>query len=367
MDRSDRPGPGPREGLVPLKHRIRGRPRASAAVSRGHSSTGRALPLQGRGWGFESPWLHRVLAGQRPGPKVRTWPFVWLLVPSGVRPHWQVKRGVKVQVSFATEAGSAAVPNEDALVAAPNAVVVVDGVTAPKGLSTGCIHGTPWYASTLAAQTIAILVREPAADLKWALAQALSTVAASHTGTCDLTAHGTPSATVALMRTTETSLDYLVLSDATVAIQTVDGIQITSDNRIDDLFGDLRQAVQAAPVGSAERESRLVELVTTQRRLRNVEGGYWLAGAIPDAAERALTGTVPLADVSVAAAMSDGASRLVDLFALHDWPAALELLKRRGPEDWIRRTRDVEESDAEATRWPRYKKSDDATIACMLA
>jgi hypothetical protein len=272
---------------------------------------------------------------------------------------------MSLRVSFATEAGSAMTPNEDAVAATPNAVVVVDGVTAPAGLDTGCIHGTPWYASTLAAETIAVLSHEPAAGLKWVLAQALSAVAASHSGTCDLSAPGTPSGTVAIARETDTGFDYLVLSDATVAIRKADGVQVINDNRIDDLFGDLRQAVQAAPVDSVERELRLVELVTTQRKLRNVEGGYWLAGAIPEAAEYALVGTVPLAEVCVAAAMSDGASRLVDLFASQDWTAALEQLEERGPADWIRRTRRIEDSDIGATRWPRYKKSDDATIACI--
>jgi hypothetical protein len=36
-------------------------------MTRGLSSVGRALPLQGRGQGFESPRLHNINAGQRPG------------------------------------------------------------------------------------------------------------------------------------------------------------------------------------------------------------------------------------------------------------------------------------------------------------
>lgn len=36
-------------------------------------------------------------------------------------------------------------------------------------------------------------------------------------------------------------------------------------------------------VGTPERESRLLELVTTQRKLRNVDRGYWVAGSSADA------------------------------------------------------------------------------------
>jgi hypothetical protein len=43
---------------VPVAGKLVGRTRA-----RGHSSVGRALALQARCPGFESPWLHRLIIG----------------------------------------------------------------------------------------------------------------------------------------------------------------------------------------------------------------------------------------------------------------------------------------------------------------
>jgi hypothetical protein len=269
-----------------------------------------------------------------------------------------------VRVDFATASGCADVPNEDAVAASVNAVVVVDGVTAPRGMDTGCVHGTPWFANTLACEALATLARRPTIDLKQALRKTIDAVAADHADTCDLAADGTPSATVAILREGDMHLDYLVLSDATVVIQKRDGTsEAVRDGRVGDLFGDLRRAVHAASVGSAERAARLADLVATQRKMRNVEGGYWLAGTRPEAADHALTGSIPLAEIATAAAMTDGASRLVDLFGLMGWAEAMPKLTEGGPFGWILQVRQAERRDSGATQWPRYKVSDDAAIA----
>jgi hypothetical protein len=268
-----------------------------------------------------------------------------------------------MKVAFATDAGSPQKPNEDAVAATVRTVAVVDGVTAPSGLKTGCIHGTPWYASNLASRLVSVLTELPDVQLRDALARALSEVAASHRDTCDLSSDGTPSGTVAVLRQTDQSLDYLVLSDASVFIETTSGVVTATDKRVEQLVSDLADAAKAAPVGTAERKARLDEFVTQQRKLRNVAGGYWLAGAVPEAAQHALTGCVPLDQVRRAAAMTDGASALVDLYGQLTWEQTPSELAKGGPAEWIERVRSVERGDPDATTWPRFKRGDDATVA----
>ena len=268
-----------------------------------------------------------------------------------------------MKVAFATDPGSVQKQNEDAVAATAQIVAVVDGVTAPSGLDTGCIHGTPWYASNLASRVVSVVTQRPDIPLRVALAQAISEVAAIHEDTCNLSSDGTPSGTVAVLRQTARSLDYLVLSDASVLIDTVSGVIAVADKRVEEVVSDLADATKSAPVGTAERKARLDELVIQQRKLRNVNGGYWLAGTVPEAAEHALTGCVPLAEVRRAAAMTDGASSLVDLYEQLAWDQAPRELAESGPSGWIDRVRRTEASDPQATRWPRYKQGDDATVA----
>ena len=181
-----------------------------------------------------------------------------------------------MHVAFATEAGSPDHPNEDFVLATPRIVVVADGATAPAGLDTGCVHGTAWYVNQLAAQIAACEASAPTSSLKAVLAAALASVARSHVHTCNLDADGTPSASVGVLRATAETLDYLVLSDVTVVLGLPSRTEVICDDRVAQLFDDLRQAVWAAPARSAEREARLRELVSTQRKLRNVDGGYWI-------------------------------------------------------------------------------------------
>lgn len=268
-----------------------------------------------------------------------------------------------MHVDVATAAGSIEVPNEDMVLTTPRIVVVADGAGVPAGFNTGCIHGTAWYVNQLVTQTAACDASTPTADLRSILAQALSAVADSHSATCDLSVDGTPSATVAILRAGKDEIDYLVLSDATIALGVGAETRVISDNRIASLFNELRQAVKTAPIDTAERKARLLELVTTQRKLRNVDGGYWVAGAAPDAAQHALTGSVPLENVHSAAMMTDGAARLVDLFGATTWDDALGELRSIGAGGWIERIREIEDTDRSLIVWPRYKKSDDAAIA----
>ncbi|MEV0616992.1 protein phosphatase 2C domain-containing protein [Nonomuraea sp. NPDC050404] len=267
-----------------------------------------------------------------------------------------------MDVSFALLPGSDQNPNEDAVAATADVLVVIDGVSTSR-LATGCMHGTPWYANALAAQVVAAASKEPGKDLRAVLFEALRSVAASHADTCDLTSDGTPSATVAIARPFGDRLDYLVLSDATIAIETKTGVEVISDKRVDALVGELSSAAKKAVAGSEEQKQRLEKLITTQRKLRNVEGGYWLAGAVPEAAEHAVVGSVPLCEVRSIAVMTDGASCLVDVYALMDWNHALRMLAVDGPGAWLRRVREAEQADTNKKRWPRYKVSDDATIA----
>jgi hypothetical protein len=270
-----------------------------------------------------------------------------------------------MRANFASVPGSDEKPNEDAVFASGQALIVVDGVTAPGGLNTGCVHGTPWYANNLATLIGAVVTEKTGIELRVALAQALSDVAESHRDTCDLDSDGTPSGTVAILRISSQTLDYLVLSDATAIIETVSGVKVITDKRVDEVVTDLAEAAKAAPAGTPERKARLAEFVTEQRKHRNVIGGYWLAGALPEAAEHALGGSVPLSEVRRAALMTDGAAALVDLYGRTTWEKAPSELENNGPAQWIERVRQAERDDASAVRWPRFKRGDDATVAYM--
>ncbi|MGH3241252.1 MAG: hypothetical protein ACRDNL_12800, partial [Spirillospora sp.] len=152
------------------------------------------------------------------------------------------------------------------------------------------------------------------------LAGAIADVAASHRATCHLRTPTSPAATVLALRLRGDLVDYLVLADSTVLLEGPHGVQ-------------------------------------------EITGGHDYAATDPAVADAAITGTVPVGDLRRAYLMTDGATRLADLFGVTDWAGLAALAVDPGPSALIERTREIERTDRAAVRWPRGKVHDDATVA----
>jgi hypothetical protein len=231
--------------------------------------------------------------------------------------------------------------------------VVLDGVTESE--QTGCRHGTEWFVHQLGARLLLHLGDDGTA-MTDGLAQAIDEVAWLHRETCDLSHPGSPSTTVAVVRRRGDRTDYLVLSDAVVVIAypEADPLAVV-DNSV--------KAVTQHLVSQASGD--LTALIELQQGYRNTPEGYWIAQTSPDAAYHALTGTRVGSTGAVVA--SDGAALLVTEFGLLNWRSYVELAYQQGAAGIIAATRAAELDDPECTRWPRYKRHDDATaVVCRI-
>jgi hypothetical protein len=143
-----------------------------------------------------------------------------------------------------------------------------------------------------------------------------------------------------------------VLGDAVLVLDRAeDEPLVVTDPREAVVVESFLPALEAAGQGTDAYRRVLGDL----RARRNRPGGFWVAKDHPRAADQALTGRCPVAGLSGAALLSNGASRYVDRFGLADWPGTLAVLASDGPAELIRRVRQAEERDAVAP--------DDATIA----
>ncbi len=227
-----------------------------------------------------------------------------------------------MQVRLATRPGTPGWPNEDFAAVAPGAAVLLDGATTfPRNAETGCVHGVAWYARVLGTTLLAAITAEPRIPLARALGEAIGDVRGRHEATCDLASPATPAATVTAIRSSADGIDYLALSDSSIAADPGDG---------------------------------LPPVVITD--------SHPPAGAVPAAADKARAGTLPRAGLRGIALLSDGATRITDRYGLLSWPAALSVIREHGPDELIQQVRAAEDSDPDGIRWPRMKASDDATI-----
>lgn len=255
-----------------------------------------------------------------------------------------------MRIELATTPGTPERPNEDwASVALPasgqgGTVVVLDGVTPPRG-DDGCVHGVPWFTARLGGALIELSGSRPDMTLAEILSAAIRRTADAHRDTCDLSHVRTPQATVVMARwgAVSEAVEHLVLSDSTLLLESPDGkVRAVLDDRIDRLP---REALRTHASADA---------------LRNAEGGFFTAAADPGVAVRAVTGTTPRSQVRAVAALTDGASRWVDMFAEGNWTQCLNLLRKEGPQGLIDRVRALEGSAAERTPVIRWKLHDDA-------
>ncbi|MFB9555786.1 hypothetical protein [Streptomyces roseoviridis] len=257
-----------------------------------------------------------------------------------------------MRTEAATLPGSAERPNEDWLAAALPAsgaggvVVVLDGVTPPAG-PDGCVHGVPWFTARLGGALTELSVSRPDLTLPEILSLAIRRTADAHRDSCDLSHVRTPQATVALARWDGTVVEHLVLSDAALLLRAPDGsVRAVLDDRLGRVPVEILRSLEATD------------------RLRNREGGFFTAAADPSVAALAVTGTTPRTAVRAVAALTDGATRWVDVFGQGTWADLFDVLDAEGPRGLLRRVRALESADAApapggAVR--RRKRHDDAT------
>ncbi|MFJ1706741.1 protein phosphatase 2C domain-containing protein [Kitasatospora sp. NPDC088346] len=236
-----------------------------------------------------------------------------------------------MQVQLAGEPGRPGRANEDFTAATPEALVLLDGLGPPDGRESGCSHGTAWYVRRLGVRLLARLTGRADRSIGECLADAVVETAALHGGRCDLAHPRTPAATVVAARVVGEALEYLVLGDSLLVLGLRDGPPRVVGSR--------------RPVPGA----------------RTAGPGPRTVAASPRAAEYAETGRVRLAELSAVAALSDGAARFTDLFALGDWSDALRLMSASGPDALIDRVRAAERTDPRCERWPRAQAHDDAS------
>ncbi|MFD5628110.1 hypothetical protein [Streptomyces sp. NPDC127072] len=256
-----------------------------------------------------------------------------------------------MRTELVSEPGDPAHPNEDfASVGLPasgqgGALVLLDGVTPPAG-GDGCVHSVSWFSAHLGGALTELSLTRRDLTLPEILARAISRTAGAHAGTCDLSHPRTPQATVVLVRWSATEVEYLVLSDSALLLESPDGSVLP-------LLDDRLSRVPLATLTSAAR---------TDATLRNKEGGFFTAAADPWVATRAVTGSVPRSAVRALAALTDGATRWVETFGEGDWADLFALVRKEGAQAVVDRVRALETADAEQrVRLGRSKTHDDAT------
>lgn len=232
-------------------------------------------------------------------------------------------------------------PSEDRVIVTDHAVAVLDGVTEKRP----SVRSGGWYAEHLARRIRTALTATPEAGLRAILATAIDGITTDH----GLLPGRAPASTVAMARWTPLRVDTLVLGDSpAVALTRSGGADVVADTRLDDL-----------------RSAGALTTPAEVARLRNTEGGFWVAEADPRAARAAYCRSWSRHDVAAVLLATDGVSIGVDEYRILDWPDTLALARHRGARSVLDTVRSAERHDPDRLRWPRPKRHDDQALALV--
>lgn len=246
---------------------------------------------------------------------------------------------------------------DDRIFATAHAVVMLDGSSAFIPLDVPAST----YADRLGSHLRDTLAARPAADLRTTLADGITATAAE----LGLTPGESPSSTVTVLRELDDRVDVLMLGDNLVVWP---GETLT-DDRMDRLRVEpwLRYRARLATGTGYDTEHRrlLRELQRELMRLRNRDGGYWIAEANPAAADHALGWSRDAGAVPWAVLATDGAYRTLRHLGLDDWPTLVgaDGATLAGLLDVCRRWE--ADTDPDGAALPRAKRHDDKTLAVV--
>jgi hypothetical protein len=250
--------------------------------------------------------------------------------------------------------------NQDQALLLDGAVAVLDGAT--SWLAHDPSRDGGWYARSLGA---ALAVRLPGHGA--ALSDLLADAIAELRDRFALHPDTTPYSTASLVRWTDNMVETLVLGDSPVLVlRRGPEPELIFDDRLEPVGAEQRAAyrrhLRDGHGFSGSFASLVGELQRAEKEWRNREGGFWIAGAEPAAAGRAVQRSFSVDEVETVLVMSDGVTAGVLEYGIIEWRALAELACSSGPAAVIDRVHTAEESDADGRRWPRTKRHDDKTL-----
>lgn len=250
-------------------------------------------------------------------------------------------------------------PSQDRVFIGTCAVAILDGASQPEPSE----RNGGWLADQLGVELMHRLETSDDVDLAGALRDAIAAVADRH----DLLPRESPSTTVSVVRWSATTVDVLVLGDSPVVGRFRDGsVTAVRDDRLGQLDGreDYDKAIATGGFAAGHREVWRA-LVDAHRTVRNTPHGYWIAEAVPQAADNAVRASWPANHVEAVLLLTDGAADGVDLYGVpEDWSTAIDMATEN-PQGLLDTIHAAEEWDSLGTHWPRSKLHDDKATALI--
>ncbi len=291
----------------------------------------------------------------------------------------QVKPGAKVEITVVealTDPGSADRANEDRYGANDACAFVIDGATGlgERQIMTEAGSDAGWLAD-LAAEAFQQNVSSATAlsDVVRGIAEQAEHGYSSAANGEAMPRYAWPTASFAMLRATDDGLRFAGLGDCTLLLERSDG-RVEMHSPLP-LIGEVEArgaAYHIRRLGGIGASGSLVRHAETLAHLREIRqhhntpaSGVWTLGLVPDAADHLVD--IALEPGSFTGLLcSDGFAALVETYGRHTPQSLIAAAKAKGLATLMDELRDIEHRiDPQALKYPRFKRSDDATAMLL--
>lgn len=263
--------------------------------------------------------------------------------------------------------------NEDAWGHADGAVWLLDGAT---GVAPGPLIESPsdaaWFAREVSQRLASAFTPErPTID---AVLHGVRGAAEAASRTCDLAAvpyWELPSASLVVAREVGDVLEFTNLGDSVLLWRGRGGAaaRFGAADELGRLEEGLHRVLDNALAAGHGRQAgldRARALARENRKLMNRPEGYWILDLSGEGLSQAQIQACPEAGSVNLLLMTDGFSRLVDVYNAYDWDGLMDRAVHAGLAALYEELRAIEAQDEDCVRHQRFKGRDDAT-AVLLA
>jgi hypothetical protein len=266
--------------------------------------------------------------------------------------------------------GNPAKPNDDAWAQVACAAVVLDGATNLGDLLLPGESDAAWIARFGARRLMAHV--QGGDEAKAALRSALADAETSFAGLrrrAPKENWENPYASMMFIVAAAAGVEALWFGDCGALVRHPDGVEVVGE-----AFAKrsaearrvkmLAEAKGLAPAGGTNRPEFLSAL-RAARNTVNSERGGWLFGPDATAADKARHAQIAASPGTTILLASDGFLALVGDYERYDAASLMAAAEAKGLATLGEELRAVEEGDPEGRRYPRFKKSDDATALLL--
>lgn len=174
-----------------------------------------------------------------------------------------------------------------------------------------------------------------------------------------------PSSSVTVLKWHERYIEYFSLGDSPMIIQIKDDFKEITDKKVlaldKKVFDAMNIVIQKNNISAWKAKSIIMPMIKEHRMLYNTEGGYWILGFDKRAVSKASQGIIEVTEPTKILMASDGFSALVDKYHAIDKKDFISQVEEKGLYMLYDYLRTIENEDDCGIRYPRYKKSDDAS------